>query len=95
MSTPLVIAATSIPRLPRHIKFRFDPTREKWILLAPERVLIPDEIALEILHCVDGALSVGAIAAALAEKFSAPLDVVEGDIIQLLQGLADKGMIVA
>jgi pyrroloquinoline quinone biosynthesis protein D len=86
---------TSVPRLPRHVKFRFDTTRQKWMLLAPERVLMPDEIAVEVLQLCDGIASVGAIADNLATKFSAPREVVGQDVIQMLQDLADKGVIEA
>ena len=46
------------PALPRHVKLRFDETRQIWVILAPERVLAPDEIAVEVLQLCDGARSV-------------------------------------
>ena len=61
-----------MPALPRHIKLRHDPARNRWMLLAPERVLMPDPIALDILHPCDGQRSVAAIAAALAGQYAAP-----------------------
>jgi pyrroloquinoline quinone biosynthesis protein D len=84
-----------VPRLPRHIKFRFDEARQQWLLLAPERVLMPDEIAVEILKLCDGAADVGSIADTLAAKFAAPRDVVGKDVMQMLQDLADKGVVEA
>lgn len=89
------IGDASVPRLPRHVKFRFDETRKQWIILAPERVLMPDEIATEILHLCDGTASVGAISDALAAKFAAPRDIVGHDVVRMLQDLADKGVIEA
>ena len=32
-----------------HIVFRFDEVRQRWIMLAPERLMLPDEQAVEIL----------------------------------------------
>jgi pyrroloquinoline quinone biosynthesis protein D len=93
MTTRVEIAAASVPRLPRHIKLRFDETRQKWVLLAPERVMMPDDIALEVLQRCDGVASVTAIAEALAAKYQAPPDEVRRDVIELLQDLADKGVI--
>jgi pyrroloquinoline quinone biosynthesis protein D len=90
-----VITAQSVPRLPPHIKLRFDSVRQRWTLLAPERVLVPDEIATEVLQCCDGAATVGAIARTLAQKYRAEVEEVEGDIIALLQELADKGTVAA
>jgi pyrroloquinoline quinone biosynthesis protein D len=95
MKERTVIADTSVPRLPRHIKFRFDEARQQWLLLAPERVLMPDEIAVEILKLCDGAADVGGIADALAAKFAAPRDIVGKDVVQMLQDLADKGVVEA
>lgn len=95
MNERLVIANNSVPRLPRHIKLRFDEARQRWVLLAPERVLVPDEIAIEILRRCDGMTSVASIAGMLAEKYAAPLQEVERDIVELLQDLADKGTVAA
>jgi pyrroloquinoline quinone biosynthesis protein D len=95
MNERLLIAATSVPKLPRHIKLRFDEARQRWVLLAPERVLVPDEIAVEILQRCDGVATVASIADTLAGKYEAPRDEVERDIIELLQDLADKGTVAA
>jgi pyrroloquinoline quinone biosynthesis protein D len=90
-----MITSASVPRLPPHIKLRFDAVRQRWTLLAPERVLVPDEIAVEILQRCDGVASVGAIAQTLAQKYGAAIQEVEGDVIELLQDLADKGAVAA
>jgi pyrroloquinoline quinone biosynthesis protein D len=95
MNARLLIEAGTVPRLPRHIKLRFDEARQRWTLLAPERVFVPDEIAVEILQRCDGTATVGSIAAALAQKFQAPVEEVERDVIELLQDLADKGTVAA
>jgi len=95
MTTPVRIAAASVPRLARGHKLRFDETRKAWIVLAPERVLMPDDIAVEILRRCDGVASIAAISQSLAEKFRAPREEVERDVIEMLQDLADKGVIEA
>ncbi len=84
-----VIAASSVPRFPRGTRFRFDATRQAWVILAPERLLMPDEIAVEVLKLVDGERTVAAIAAEMAARFGAPHDEVLADIVSLLQELAD------
>lgn len=93
--TALRIAAASVPRLAPQIRLRFDEARQRWTLLAPERVLVPDEIAVEILQLCDGVATVEAIAGTLAARFQAPPDEVARDVIEMLQDLADKGMLVA
>jgi len=84
----------SVPRLPRHVKFRFDRSREAWVVLAPERVLMPDEIAVEILKRCDGAASISTMIDDLARTFEADRSVVQTDVLAMLQDLADKGIIV-
>jgi pyrroloquinoline quinone biosynthesis protein D len=95
MTARVEIAATSVPKLPRHVQLRFDETRKQWLMLAPERVFVPDQIAVEILQRCDGVATVSAIADALAAKFNAPRETVGRDILVMLQDLADKGAVVA
>ena len=45
-------------RLPRHIKLRHDAARDRWIILAPERVFEPDAIAVAVLELCDGVRTV-------------------------------------
>jgi len=89
------IAATSRPTLARHVKMREDAARGCWVLLAPERVLYPDAIAVAVLQLCDGNRSVEVIAEELARTYNAPKERILGDIVPLLQGLADKGVVTA
>lgn len=93
MSAGVTIDDESVPRLARHAKLRFDKRRERWVILAPERVLMPDDIAVEIVKRCDGEATVGAIVAALAAEYGAPVDQVAGDVREMLQDLADKGFV--
>ena len=86
------IDEASTPRLADHITMRFDEHRERWVILAPERVLMPDDIAVEILKRCDGKTVAGVIDE-LAAAFDAPRAEIAGDVIALLQDLADKGTI--
>ncbi len=88
-----IVESGSLPRLPRHVKLRFDQRRDRWIVLAPERVLMPDEIAVEILKRCDGKTSVSAIVANLAAAYEAPADEIGKDVAEMLQDLADKGFV--
>jgi pyrroloquinoline quinone biosynthesis protein D len=90
-----LIAAASRPALARHIKMRHDAARDRWVLLAPERVLYPDAIAVAVLQLCDGSRSVEAIAEELAGTYNAAKEHILGDIVPLLQGLADKGVVEA
>jgi pyrroloquinoline quinone biosynthesis protein D len=72
---------------------RFDETRQVWVILAPERVLAPDEIAVEVLQLCDGVRSVAAVIDRLAEKYTADRAAIATDVIAMLQDLADKGFL--
>ncbi len=87
------VAADSVPRLPRHVKLRHDKARDRWLILVPERVLVPDDTAVAVLSRVDGARSVREIATDLAQTYQAPVDVILADSVALLQDLADKGFL--
>lgn len=91
MSARQLIADASRPSLPKHLKLRFDKTREQWIVLAPERILVLDQTSHEVLKRCDGATSVAAIVADLATTFDAPPEVIGADVTALLQDMADKG----
>lgn len=62
-------------------------------MLAPERLMLPDEVAVEVLKLVDGSRSVAAIADELAVRFSAPRGEVLADVLAMLQGLADDAVL--
>jgi pyrroloquinoline quinone biosynthesis protein D len=87
------VSEATKPVLPRHAKLKFDETRQVWVILAPERVLAPDEIAVEVLKLCDGARSVGVVADELAAKYAAPREAILTDVIAMLQDLADKGFL--
>ena len=64
------------------------------MILAPERVLAPDEIAVEVLQLCDGVRSVDQMVDLLAIKYAADRAAIGADVIAMLQDLADKGFLV-
>ena len=87
------ITEQSRPVLARHARLKFDEARQVWVVLVPERVLAPDEIAVEILQLCDGERSVGQIIDVLAAKYTAERDMIGVDVIAMLKDLADKGFL--
>ncbi len=79
-----------MPVLPDHVRLHHDKGRKRWVLLAPERLLEPDEAALETLRMCDGCTTVLAISTCLGQSYNAPADEILKDIIVMLQDLADK-----
>jgi pyrroloquinoline quinone biosynthesis protein D len=88
-----LVNGSTRPRLAPHIKFRHDETRGRWVVLAPERLLLPDEPAVEILKLVDGTCSIDAMIDDLVRRFDAPRDMIAADVTALLQDLVDKGVL--
>ena len=91
----LILDESSVPDFPRGVNFRFNKTKEQWVILAPERLLEPDDIAVEVLKLCDGTATINSISERLAEKFQAPRETICNDVTQMLQDLADKGFLVA
>ena len=89
----LLVEGGTTLRFAPHVKFRHDETRGRWVVLAPERLLLPDEQAVEILKLVDGVRSVDAVIDLLAARFDAPRAVIAADVTAMLQDLADKGVV--
>jgi len=87
------LGAATVPRLKPHVRLQFNAARQQWVVQAPERVLMPDEIAVAVLQRCDGIANIGAIAAALAAAYDAPRETVESDVIEMLQDLAEKGIV--
>ena len=90
-----VMTPASVPVLAQHVKMRHDSVRDRWLILAPERVFTPDSVAVAVLHLCDGNRSVEAIAGALEQTYNAPNERILADILPMLQDLADKGVVTA
>jgi pyrroloquinoline quinone biosynthesis protein D len=89
----ITVSEASRPILTRHAKLKFDETRQVWVILAPERVLAPDETAVEVLKLCDGVRDVATVVDQLAAKYAAPREAILADVIAMLQDLADKGFL--
>lgn len=85
--------ARSAPRLARGVRLKHDGARGRWVLLAPERILVPDDTALEVLQLLDGERTVTGIAERLAAAYDAPAEVIRRDVLAMLDDLAEKGFV--
>jgi coenzyme PQQ biosynthesis protein PqqD len=79
--------------LPAWVRLHFDRVRERWVLLAPERVLFPCATSVLILERLGGGRPVAALVDSLAQEFEAPREVIGADVRAMLQGLADQGFL--
>ena len=96
MTKRTIVSGDLALKLPRHAKLRFDKARDKWIILAPERVFELDEIAYEVISRCDGERTVTDVVNELCLKFDqVEREVIMNDVVGMLQNLADKGFVVS
>ncbi len=93
MSGPAVLEDRSKPHLPRGVRLKLDETRNEWLLLAPERVVKTDAIAVEILKRCDGVATLSEIVDNLAATFKADRATIDKDVRAMLSELAAKRMV--
>ena len=95
MSAPqsVKIDASMVIRLPRGVRLHEDPVRKQIVLLAPERALALDEIAVAIVRALDGVRSLDDIASEFARDFGAPKEQILADMIEFAQEFANRRML--
>lgn len=88
--TRAIVSPAACPSLPRHIRIQFDPVRQAWAVLSPERIFWPNEVSLDILRMCDGRNTVSAISRRLAQEYEADEADVAADVDAFLQEWTDK-----
>ncbi len=91
----MTLDPAAIPRFARGMKLREDPVRGRWVVVGPERLFVPDPVALEVLRLLDGARSLGAIVDDLSARFDAPRARIAADVGALLDDLRARGVVAA
>jgi pyrroloquinoline quinone biosynthesis protein D len=80
------------PRLATGARLRYDEVREEHLLLVPEGAVKLNATAVAVLELCDGERSVDDIAGALSERYGGAD--VRDDIAELIDGLAQRGLVV-
>ncbi len=89
-----MIAADARPRLAPKARLRFDAKSERFMLLYPERGMVLNPTAADIVQLCTGELTVAEIVARLAEKYAPqPRATIEGEVLTFLASLADRGLL--
>ena len=83
------------PRFAPGVRLHHDAARDRWVVMAPERMFVPDETALEVLRLVDGARDLDTIVDALAARFAAPREEIAEDVRAMLDDLVARGALAA
>ena len=87
------LSETDHVALPAWVRLHFDRVRDRWVLLAPERVLFPCATSVTIIERLGEGQGLGDLVTSLADEFEAPRDTISGDVRRMLQGLADQGFL--
>ncbi len=86
-------APDSKPRLPRGVRLKHDEVRGEWLLLAPERVVKANPVAVAVIEKCDGARTIDEIVDELAQAYRADRSLIERDVVKLIADLAMKRMV--
>ena len=78
------------PALADFVRLQRDEVRQRWVLQAPERVLVLDDSGKAIVECFDGETSVDQIVDALVAEYQAPRDVIDHDVRAVVGLLEEK-----
>ncbi len=80
----------SVPRWSGGVRTRYDETRQRWMILGPERILVPEGAGADIARLVDGRRTVDDIVAELAGEYDADPKLIRDDTVGFLQQLVDQ-----
>jgi len=89
----IVIDGNTVAKLARGVKLREDPVRGQTVLLAPERALALDDIAVTIVKALDGVKPLDVIAADFSKLFGAPKDEILTDMIAFIREFSNRRML--
>ncbi|MGU3577258.1 pyrroloquinoline quinone biosynthesis peptide chaperone PqqD [Brucellaceae bacterium C25G] len=93
MSDNVTIISANVIKLARGVRLRVDDVRGQTVLLAPERAMAVDEIAVTIVNALDGVRSIDAICDQFAIDYNAPREQIGSDVLKFAQELANRRMI--
>jgi coenzyme PQQ biosynthesis protein PqqD len=89
-----MISLEQRPRLAAKARLRWDRKDERFMLLYPERGLVLNPTAADVVRLCTGELTVGAIVDQLAAKYAPqPRDAVEREVLDFLTRMAERGLI--
>jgi pyrroloquinoline quinone biosynthesis protein D len=80
------------PQLAVGVRLHWDKVRDRHVLLYPEGALTLNATAVDVLTLCDGVRSLDEISATLSERYSGAD--VRDDVAELLQAIAERGLVV-
>jgi coenzyme PQQ biosynthesis protein PqqD len=93
VSTAAVISLDTRPRLAAKARVRWDRKGERFMLLYPERGLVLNPTAADVVHLCTGELTVGAIVDQLTARYAQPREAVAQEVLAFLTRMAERGLV--
>lgn len=88
------LAADARPKLAPKVRLRWDRKDSRFMLLYPERGLVLNATAADVVQLCTGEHTVAAIVDRLAEKYAPqPRAVVEREVLAFLRAMAERALI--
>ena len=88
-----MIGAESRPRLADKARLRFDRKASRYMLLYPERGLVLNTTAADVLQLCTGERTVQDIIHELARRYGHETPAVEREVMSFLAAMADRGLV--
>jgi coenzyme PQQ biosynthesis protein PqqD len=89
-----VISPESRPRLAAKARLRWDRKGERYMLLYPERGLVLNPTAADVVQRCTGEHTVAAIVEELAAKYvPQPREAIEREVLTFLTRMAERGLV--
>ncbi len=88
-----LISTESRPRLAVKARLRFDRKASRYMLLYPERGLVLNPTAADVLQRCDGLRTVASIVEELAQQYGHEVPAVEREVMTFLQTMTDRGLV--
>ncbi len=88
-----MLSASSRPRLAPKARLRFDRKTERYMLLYPEKGMVLNPTAADVLQLCTGEHTVASMVERLAATYGQDAGQVECEVLQFLGTMADRGLI--
>ncbi len=90
------LSSLSRPKLASKARLRWDRREEKHLLLYPERGLLLNATAAEIVRCCTGEHTIAGIVSQLGEKYPGKArEELEAEVLQFLDQMVSRGLVQA
>jgi len=88
-----MVSTESRPRLARKARLRFDRKTGRYMLLYPEKGMVLNPTAADVLQLCTGDHTVAAIIERLAEKYGRTSPDVEREVVDFLEAMEHRGLL--